>query len=86
MGRSKGDFTITIDALIDALGNPSIFIRLSEQRNALTQALRLIEGIPVQKVVADRGYDSNKLMDYIQTIERASSYPFQTPLEKSSIF
>jgi transposase len=70
LGRSKGGFTTKIHALVDALGNPLKFILTPGQRNDITQAEPLLKNVENTVVIADKGYDSNAL---IQAIEKQKS-------------
>lgn len=65
LGRSKGGFTTKIHALVDALGNPLKFILTPGQRHDMTQAEALIEDIKDTIVIADKGYDSNALIESV---------------------
>lgn len=65
LGRSKGGFTSKIHAVVDALGNPLKFIVTPGQRNDITQGENLIDGFDNTTVIADKGYDSNELVDAI---------------------
>lgn len=65
LGRSKGGFTTKIHAACDALGNPLKFILTPGQRNDITQAEVLVKDFKNTMVIADKGYDSNALMDVI---------------------
>ena len=58
LGRSRGGFTTKIHALTDALGNPLKFVLTAGQRNDITQAELLSEGIFNTPHLADKGYDS----------------------------
>lgn len=66
LGRSKGGFTTKIHALVDALGNPLKFILTPGQRNDITQAESLLKDLKDTTVIADKGYDSNALIDSIK--------------------
>ena len=70
LGRSKGGFTTKIHAAVDALGNPLRFILTPGQRNDITQAESLVKDFTNTTVIADKGYDSNAL---IETIENSKS-------------
>jgi transposase len=59
LGRSKGGFTSKIHASVDALGNPLKFIVTAGQRNDITQANALLDGVVDAYIIADKGYDSN---------------------------
>jgi transposase len=49
-----------INVGVDALGNPVRFILTAGQVNDICQAEDLISGLPFDKLLADRGYDSNR--------------------------
>jgi transposase len=70
LGRSKGGFTTKIHAVVDGLGQGLRFILTAGQRNDITQAENLIAGIKAENIIADKGYDSNLL---IQTVENQLS-------------
>ena len=60
-----GGWTTKIHAVVDALGNP-LRIRLSEgQRADVTQAQALLTGYQTDVVIADKGYDANALIDWL---------------------
>ena len=66
LGRSKGGFTTKIHILADALGNPLKFILTAGQRNDITQAISLVENIKNSSVLADKGYDSNEVVEHLK--------------------
>lgn len=66
MGRSKGGFTTKIHALVDGLGNPVKFILTAGNRNDLTQAAELLKEQRDTVVLADKGYDSQALVDVLE--------------------
>ncbi len=66
LGRSRGGFTTKIHALVDALGNPLKFILTPGQRNDVTQAEPLLKDVVNAAVIADKGYDSNALIEVIE--------------------
>jgi transposase len=49
-----------INIAVDALGNPLRFILTEGQVHDIRQAGALIEGFACEKVLADKGYDSNE--------------------------
>src|SRR5674476_1272494 len=57
IGRSRGGLTTKIHAVVDALGNPLRFILTPGQASDITQAETLIEGLPAEHVLGDKGYD-----------------------------
>ncbi len=61
-GRSKGGFSSKIHAKVDALGNLLKVIITAGQRNDVTQADALLENVSSGSyIIADKGYDSEKL-------------------------
>lgn len=75
LGRSKGGFTTKIHALVDALGNPLRFILTGGQRNDITQAEFLVKDFINTMVIADKGYDSNALISFIEEQESKAVIP-----------
>jgi transposase len=51
---------------VDALGNPVRFILTGGERNDITQAGPLIEGLPARYVLADKAYDADPFRQAIQ--------------------
>ncbi len=66
LGRSKGGFTTKIHVVVDALGQALRFSLTPGQRHDITQASALLEGFENANIIADKGYDSNALIDQIQ--------------------
>ena len=66
LGRSKGGFTTKIHALVDGLGNPIKFILTGGHRNDITQAAELLKEQHDTVVLADKGYDSQALIDTLE--------------------
>ena len=52
-------------ASVDALGNPLKFILTAGEQHDITQAEALIEGMDCERVVADKGYDSDEFREYV---------------------
>jgi len=61
IGRSRGGLSTKINAAVDALGNPLRFILTAGQVHDINQAEALIAGFDFDKLIADTGYDSNRL-------------------------
>jgi transposase len=59
LGRSRGGLTTKINAVVDALGNPLRFILTGGQAHDSKQAEALIDGFDFDKLLADKGYDTN---------------------------
>jgi transposase len=66
IGRSRGGLTTKIHACVDALGNPIRLILTAGQKADVTQGTALLEGIPANAVIADKGYDSDALVAAIE--------------------
>ncbi len=66
LGRSKGGFTTKIHAVVDALGQALRFTLTPGQRHDITQASSLLKGFENAQVIADKGYDSQALIDQLE--------------------
>jgi transposase len=66
LGRSKGGFTTKIHLVSDALGGVLRFRLTPGQRNDITQAPILLEATRNARVIADKGYDSNALLEQLR--------------------
>jgi putative transposase len=64
-----------IHVATDALGNPVRVLFSPGQRNDITQAHALIEGLEPDAVMADKGYDADHLRDAIDQIEAEPVIP-----------
>ena len=80
-GKSRGGLSTKIHAAVDALGNPVRFILTQGQSSEYDQAESLIEGFKADFVLADRGYDSNRLIELI----RASGATAVIPARKNRL-
>jgi transposase len=64
MGRSRGGLTTKIHALVDALGRPIRLKRTEGQAHDGRSGADMVDGILAgQTLLADRGYDSDRLRD-----------------------
>ena len=52
----------------DGLGNPLTFKLSAGQRHDLSQVNALLEGQAAQRVIADRGYDANWLVEMLEDL------------------
>jgi transposase len=59
----------------DALGRPVRFIVTAGQVNDAPHANRLIEGFTAEYVIADRGYDSHKIIEKIEEVGAEAVIP-----------
>lgn len=55
-----------VHVAVDALGNPMRVIATAGQVADVTQGEALISGLKVEHVIADKGYDSDKLIRAIE--------------------
>ena len=65
-GRSRGDPSTKIHALVDALGNPDRIILSPGQRHDIKLADKLLDGIHDAYVAADRAYDAKALVQMLE--------------------
>lgn len=67
IGHSRGGASTKIHAVVDAYGYPVYFMLSEGQRNDIYYAIPVLEHINIEgsQVLADRGYDSFQLIDYI---------------------
>jgi transposase len=68
IGRSRGGLTSKIHTMCDALGNPLKFIVTPGQHNDYTQAEALLEDAYGEHVIADKGYDSDHVVDKVRSM------------------
>ena len=66
LGRSRGGLTTKLHGVTDALGNPLRWVPTPGQRNDVTQARALLNGIETEAVVTDKGYDADWLVARIE--------------------
>ena len=70
LGRSRGGFSTKIHIAVDALGNPLRLVLTGGECHDSPQADVLIEGLPAQAVIADKGYDSD---DFIESVTKTGA-------------
>ena len=75
LGRSCGGFTTKIHALCDTLGNLLRFIVTGGERHDSTQAIDLICKISGEAVLADKGYDTDAIVEAINTMGAEAVIP-----------
>lgn len=68
LGRSRGGFSTKIHILVDALGNPLDFVLTAGQKHDVQQAAKLLKGRRCDYVIADKGYDSDTLLELIESL------------------
>jgi transposase len=67
LGRSRGGFSTKIHVSCDGVGNPVKFILTPGQDHDITQGPALIEGSEANKIIADKGYDSDAFVAQIES-------------------
>ncbi len=75
LGCSKGDFTTKIHALVDAIGNPLKFTLTPGQRHDITQAGSLVYSLENTMLLADKGYDSDALVEQLKGQKCGAAIP-----------
>lgn len=60
---------------VDALGRPIRFVLTAGQANDAPQAESLLEGLRTGCVIADRGYDSQKIIEKVEEIGAKAVIP-----------
>ncbi len=65
LGRSRGGLTTKIHLLADALGLPLGFVLTGGQTHDCTQAIPLLGDLRTEAVIADKGYDTDPILDHL---------------------
>ncbi|WP_246237816.1 IS5 family transposase [Caldichromatium japonicum] len=65
IGRLRGGLTTKLHVAVDALGNPLRVILSAGQVADIEQAAALIQDQPTECVIADKGYDSDALVETV---------------------
>ena len=63
IGVSRGGLNTKIHAVCDALGNPLLFKLTPGNLSDVGEAPKLIEGLSAKALLADKGYDSNEVVE-----------------------
>ena len=66
LGRSRGGFGTKIHGGITGLGLPARLVLTPGQAADMSHAKGLIEGLPIEVVIADKGYDSRAVVEAIE--------------------
>ena len=66
LGRSRGGLSTKIHMVTDARGQPIRFILTGGQAADSPQAIPLLTGIKTTYLIADRGYDSDEILNFVQ--------------------
>lgn len=73
--EDKRGFNTKIHLAVDAHGMPLRTLVTEGTRADCKMAIELIEGIPVEHLMADRAYDTNALMEYLHQHEAQAVIP-----------
>jgi transposase len=66
LGRSRGGFGTKIHTAVNGLGLPVRLVLTPGQAADVTQAKPLLEGVPFEVAIGDKGFDSQELVDFIE--------------------
>jgi transposase len=66
VGRSRGGLTTKVHRVTDGTGKPVKFQLTAGQTHDSTQATLLLEGQKADVVLADKGYDSDTILQYVE--------------------
>lgn len=75
LGRSVGGFSSKIHAVVDGLGNPLRIILTAGQKGDAPQAIPLLQEFEFEAVLADRGYDSDAIIEFIEANDGEAVIP-----------
>jgi transposase len=75
LGRSRGGLTTKIHAVVDALGRPLCFLLTPGQAADCRQARALLEGLAFERLIGDRGYDTDELRDWAEELGAEAVIP-----------
>ena len=64
-GRTKGGINTKLHAAVDAHGMPVRFLITAGNQADCTQGITLLEGLPLQYVLADKAYDTDTIIGYL---------------------
>ena len=66
IGITRGGLNTKIHAVCDVLGNPLRFVLTPGQRHDSKPVPELLENLPTKALLADKAYDSNKIVQFAQ--------------------
>ena len=75
LGRSRGGLTSKIHCIVDGLGNPVDFILTGGEVHDSRCADALLDGKNASFVIADKAYDSDKILDRIEEMKAIAVIP-----------
>src|SRR4051794_16438875 len=75
LGRSRGGLTTKIHAVVDGLGRPLCFLLTPGQAADCRQARSLLEGLAFERLIGDRGYDTDEVRDWAEEHDAEAVIP-----------
>jgi transposase len=75
LGRSRGDLTTKTHLLADEQGLPVDFVITAGQANGCNQAILLLGERKTGHVLADKGYDSDAIVEHVATMGAVAVIP-----------
>ena len=66
LGRSRGGFGTKIHAIVNGLGLPVKLTLTPGQAADVTEGKSLIQGLQLEEVIGDKGYDSKKMVATVE--------------------
>ncbi len=75
LGRSRDGLGTKIHAVCDGLGNTVPFLLTPDQTNDVTQSESLLEGLAADHVIADKGCDSDQVLQTIKKLGAKAVIP-----------
>lgn len=86
LGRSRGGFSTKLHVLVNGLGLPVELKLTPGQAADVTQAEALLAGHAFDIVIGDKGFDSRKLLDYIDGHDAEAVIPPRSNLKEQRAF
>jgi len=75
IGKSRGGYSTKVHASTDSLGCPTKFLLSGGNESDYTYAAPLLKEQEAEFVIADKGYDSDKIIEVIESMEAESVIP-----------
>jgi transposase len=86
LGRSRGGFSTKLHVAVNGLGLPVELQLTPGQVADITQAEALLKGHDFDAAIADKGYDSKRLVDYIEGWNAEAVIPSRSNLKDQREF
>jgi transposase len=86
LGRSRGGFSTKLHVSVNGLGLP-VELKLTPGQSAdITEAEALLEGYKFEAAIGDKGFDSKKLIGYIESRGAQAVIPPRSNLKNQRAF